>query len=169
MADRIFDAFFAGMAEIVAPASTDRVEAGQGRRESGDRHHTFISTTCPRFRGWQPRSFLAMFAIRRITGTCYRPSYPTRSASTAVSGNKFKVVVVGGGAFCTRISWSPEVSHTLKCSGAGGLSVANQIYNRFKDSGKALNHGDIVILDAADYHHYQVCTPSSPCPVVMLN
>lgn len=41
-------------------------------------------------------------------------------------------------------------------AGAGGLTVANQVYNRFKEAGKALNDGDIAILDAADYHHYQV-------------
>lgn len=42
--------------------------------------------------------------------------------------------------------------------GSGGLTVANQIYNRFKSAGKALNKGDIAILDAAEYHYYQVCT-----------
>lgn len=41
--------------------------------------------------------------------------------------------------------------------GSGGLTVANQIYNRFKSAGKALNKGDIAILDAAEYHYYQVC------------
>lgn len=41
--------------------------------------------------------------------------------------------------------------------GSGGLTVANQIYNRFKSAGKALNEGDIAILDAAEYHYYQVC------------
>ena len=41
-------------------------------------------------------------------------------------------------------------------AGAGGLSVANQIYRRFKASGLALKEADIVILDAAEYHYYQV-------------
>ena len=36
------------------------------------------------------------------------------------------------------------------------MNVANQIYNRFKSAGKALNPGDIAILDAAEYHYYQV-------------
>ena len=44
------------------------------------------------------------------------------------------------------------------CTGTGGLGVANQIYNRFKSAGKALNAGDIAILDAAEYHYYQVCS-----------
>lgn len=42
-------------------------------------------------------------------------------------------------------------------AGSGGLNVANQIYYRFKSAGKALNEGDIAILDAAEYHYYQVC------------
>ncbi|CDO68349.1 hypothetical protein BN946_scf184799.g76 [Trametes cinnabarina] len=60
---------------------------------------------------------------------------PRRWASTAADKDKFKVVVVG--------------------AGSGGLTVANQIYNRFKSAGKALNPGDIAILDAAEYHYYQ--------------
>jgi hypothetical protein len=36
------------------------------------------------------------------------------------------------------------------------LSVAHQIYNRFKKAGKSLNSADVAILDAAEYHHYQV-------------
>ncbi|CAL1704836.1 unnamed protein product [Somion occarium] len=61
-----------------------------------------------------------------------------RRASTAAAAadkDKYRVVVVG--------------------AGAGGLSVANQIYNRFKTSGKPLNEGDIAILDAAEFHYYQ--------------
>ncbi|KAG9309091.1 sulfide-quinone oxidoreductase [Chiua virens] len=57
-----------------------------------------------------------------------------RFASTTTK-DKFKVVVVGGGS--------------------GGLTVANQIYNRFMASGKSLNHDDIVVLDAAQFHYYQ--------------
>jgi sulfide:quinone oxidoreductase len=38
------------------------------------------------------------------------------------------------------------------------LAVASQIYNRFKAAGKALNDGDVAIVDAAKYHYYQVCT-----------
>jgi NADH dehydrogenase FAD-containing subunit len=33
--------------------------------------------------------------------------------------------------------------------------AANQIYNRFKAAGKALNAGDIAIIDPAEYHYYQ--------------
>ena len=59
-----------------------------------------------------------------------------RSASSS-SADKYKVVVVG--------------------AGSGGLSVANQIYDRFKAAGKPLNEGDIAIVDGAEYHYYQVC------------
>ena len=38
------------------------------------------------------------------------------------------------------------------------MTVANQIYNRFKAAGKPLNPGDVGIMDAADYHYYQVST-----------
>lgn len=58
-----------------------------------------------------------------------------RLASTAVTKDKFKVLVVG--------------------AGSGGLSVANQIYDRFKAAGKALNDGDVAVIDAAEYHYYQ--------------
>ncbi|KAJ3526358.1 hypothetical protein NM688_g8271 [Phlebia brevispora] len=39
--------------------------------------------------------------------------------------------------------------------GAGGLTVASQIYHRFRAAGKPLKEDDIVVLDAADYHYYQ--------------
>ncbi|GJE95100.1 NAD(P)/FAD-dependent oxidoreductase [Phanerochaete sordida] len=58
-----------------------------------------------------------------------------RFASTAAEKDKYKIVVVG--------------------AGAGGLTVANQIYDRFKAAGKPLNEGDIVVVDGADYHYYQ--------------
>ena len=41
-------------------------------------------------------------------------------------------------------------------TGSAGLNVANQIYDRFQSAGKALNEGDIAIVDAAEYHYYQV-------------
>ena len=44
----------------------------------------------------------------------------------------------------------------MRYAGAGGLTVANQIYDRFKAAGKPLNEGDIVVVDGADYHYYQV-------------
>jgi sulfide:quinone oxidoreductase len=40
-------------------------------------------------------------------------------------------------------------------TGTGGLAAANQIYGRFKAAGKALNAGDIAIIDPAEYHYYQ--------------
>ncbi|RDB21032.1 Sulfide:quinone oxidoreductase, mitochondrial [Hypsizygus marmoreus] len=55
--------------------------------------------------------------------------------STIGDKDKFKVLVVGGGS--------------------GGLSVASQIYNRFKAAGKPLNPGDVAIVDGAEYHYYQ--------------
>ncbi|KAH9946178.1 FAD/NAD(P)-binding domain-containing protein [Epithele typhae] len=61
-----------------------------------------------------------------------------RWASTAAEKDSYKVVVIG--------------------AGTGGLNVANQIYNRFKSAGKALNAGDIAIVDAAEYHYYQNST-----------
>ncbi|GJJ12171.1 hypothetical protein Clacol_006412 [Clathrus columnatus] len=55
-----------------------------------------------------------------------------RKASTNANvPGKVKVLVVGGGMR------------------TGGLSVANQIYNRFKSAGKSLNEGDIAIFDAS--------------------
>jgi len=57
-----------------------------------------------------------------------------RFASSATK-DKFKVLVIGGGS--------------------GGLSVANQIYDRFKTAGRPLNHGDVAVLDAAEFHYYQ--------------
>jgi NADPH-dependent 2,4-dienoyl-CoA reductase/sulfur reductase-like enzyme len=41
--------------------------------------------------------------------------------------------------------------------------VANQIYRKFAAAGQALNEGDIAVLDAADYHHYQVNIFYSHC------
>lgn len=40
--------------------------------------------------------------------------------------------------------------------GSAGLTVASQIRERFRSAGKALAGDDIAILDAADYHYYQV-------------
>ncbi|KAJ6496638.1 hypothetical protein C8R47DRAFT_1114910 [Mycena vitilis] len=58
-----------------------------------------------------------------------------RLASTTSDAGKFKVLVVGGGS--------------------GGLSVANQIYDRFRAAGKPLNPGDVAIIDPAENHYYQ--------------
>lgn len=57
-----------------------------------------------------------------------------RFASTAAKSHH-KVLVVG--------------------AGSGGLSVANQIYNRFKKGGQALGEGDVAVVDGAEWHHYQ--------------
>ncbi|KAG6818148.1 hypothetical protein H0H87_000053 [Tephrocybe sp. NHM501043] len=58
-----------------------------------------------------------------------------RSLATIAEKNKYKVLVVGGGS--------------------GGLSVAQQIYDRFAAAGNPLEAGDIAIADGADYHYYQ--------------
>ncbi|KAF8636578.1 hypothetical protein AX17_003389 [Amanita inopinata Kibby_2008] len=58
-----------------------------------------------------------------------------RRASTLSGGSKYRILVIGGGS--------------------GGLSVAHQIYDRFKAAGKSLNAGDIAIVDGAEYHYYQ--------------
>jgi hypothetical protein len=50
-----------------------------------------------------------------------------------------------------------ETEPTRTRIGSGGLSVAQQLYNRFESAGKALKAGDIAIVDAAEYHNYQVC------------
>nr|GAT58720.1 predicted protein [Mycena chlorophos] len=57
------------------------------------------------------------------------------ASTTAETGARYKVLVVGGGS--------------------AGLSVANQIFDRFKASGTPLNSGDIAILDRAEQHYYQ--------------
>lgn len=61
-----------------------------------------------------------------------------RSYATAVESSangRSKILVIGGGS--------------------AGLSIANQLYNRFTAAGKQLKDGDITILDAAEYHYYQ--------------
>ncbi|GLB34991.1 putative protein with domain-containing protein [Lyophyllum shimeji] len=75
------------------------------------------------------RSALATFGSR-----VYRRD--VRSLATVADDkNKYKVLVVGGGS--------------------GGLSVAHQIYNRFKRTGRPLNDGDVAVVDGAEYHYYQ--------------
>jgi len=54
-------------------------------------------------------------------------------------------------------------------SGSGGLSVANQIYKRFNIAGKPLNAGDIAVIDAAEYHYYQVGHPVCMIRVVLIH
>ncbi|KAI0721698.1 FAD/NAD(P)-binding domain-containing protein [Cerioporus squamosus] len=76
-----------------------------------------------------------MLALRSQALARSAPSAARWASTSANSKDKFKVVVVG--------------------AGSGGLNVANQIYNRFKSAGKALNEGDIAVLDAAEYHYYQ--------------
>ncbi|KAJ7109335.1 hypothetical protein C8R44DRAFT_884386 [Mycena epipterygia] len=75
-----------------------------------------------------------MFVARAATRLPSR-HLGARLASSASDAGKFKVVVVGGGS--------------------GGLSVANQIYDRFKAAGKPLKAGDVAIIDPADMHYYQ--------------
>ncbi|PSR74933.1 hypothetical protein PHLCEN_2v9467 [Hermanssonia centrifuga] len=78
-----------------------------------------------------------------------KPSFAARArwASTTAEKDKYKVVVVGAAAD-TAFRANPFV-------GSGGLTVANQIYSRFRAAGKPLAKGDIAILDDAEYHYYQ--------------
>ncbi|KAH9951347.1 FAD/NAD(P)-binding domain-containing protein [Amylocystis lapponica] len=59
----------------------------------------------------------------------------TRRWASSDSQEKYRIVVVG--------------------AGSGGLTVASQIYNRFRSAGKPLNERDIAVVDAAEYHYYQ--------------
>jgi len=75
-----------------------------------------------------------MFAVPRIRFPS-SSRYASTTSPLLQTRDKVKVIVVGGGT--------------------AGLSVANQVYNRFKAAGKSLNDGDIAIVDAAEYHYYQ--------------
>ncbi|KAF8960508.1 hypothetical protein BDZ97DRAFT_1665663 [Flammula alnicola] len=77
-----------------------------------------------------------MLSLHRTNAATLSKSLIRHSSSNTAS--KYKVVVVGGGN--------------------AGITVASQIYNRFKQAGKALNPGDIAIVDANQYHYYQVCS-----------
>lgn len=74
-------------------------------------------------------------ACRRVAGPRARQTLALARYASTSTKEKFRVLVIG--------------------AGSGGLTVANQIYNRFKAAGKPLNAGDVVVLDAADYHYYQ--------------
>ncbi|KAJ3834611.1 sulfide-quinone oxidoreductase [Lentinula raphanica] len=76
-----------------------------------------------------------MLVNRRLAAASTRLVNHTRHLNSSTTSDKYKIVVVG--------------------AGSGGLSVANQIYDRFAAAGKALNPGDIAIVDAAEYHYYQ--------------
>ncbi|KAI0798071.1 FAD/NAD-binding domain-containing protein [Abortiporus biennis] len=77
-----------------------------------------------------------MFSVQAKSSLKCAKSAARRWASTAAADkDKYKVVVVG--------------------AGSGGLTVANQIYNRFKSAGQPLNEGDIAVVDGAEWHYYQ--------------
>lgn len=92
----------------------------------------------------KPRSVLAVHA---------------RWASTTGDKDKYKVVVVGAGMYSLDGKWFS--SRKSYAAGSGGLTVANQIYNRFKAAGTPLNKEDIAVVDAAEYHYYQVSALTS--------
>ncbi|KAG2084448.1 sulfide-quinone oxidoreductase [Suillus cothurnatus] len=71
----------------------------------------------------------------RVAGPRARQTLALARYASTSTKEKFRVLVVG--------------------AGSGGLTAANQIYNRFKAAGKPLNAGDVGVLDAADYHYYQ--------------
>ncbi|KAJ8594319.1 FAD/NAD(P)-binding domain-containing protein [Rhizopogon salebrosus TDB-379] len=74
-------------------------------------------------------------ASGRVTGQGTRLTLTLARYASTSTKDKFRVLVIGGGS--------------------GGLTVANQIYDRFKAAGKPLNPGDVAVLDAAEYHYYQ--------------
>ncbi|KAI0321640.1 FAD/NAD-P-binding domain-containing protein [Amylostereum chailletii] len=76
-----------------------------------------------------------MLAARKAAFSVTRQPLTIRWASTEATRDKYKILVLGGGS--------------------AGLSVAQQVYNRFESAGKKLNNADIAIVDAAEYHHYQ--------------
>jgi len=79
-----------------------------------------------------------------------------RSYATAVQNSadgRSKILVIGGGRCFALLC----IQKYFSLTGSGGLSIANQLYNRFNAAGKQLKDGDITILDAAEYHYYQVC------------
>jgi sulfide:quinone oxidoreductase len=80
-----------------------------------------------------------------------------RHASTLTTRDRYRILVIGGGQFgFVRILSYGAADQWVFTTGSGGLAAANQIYNRFKAAGKALKDGDVAIVDAAEYHYYQV-------------
>ncbi|KAI0302262.1 FAD/NAD-P-binding domain-containing protein [Russula brevipes] len=86
-----------------------------------------------------PTSRATMLPLRRASSylRCHRVADRAHWMSTDATHSKdhFKILVLGGGS--------------------GGLSVAQQLYNRFDTAGKPLKAGDIAIVDAAEHHNYQ--------------
>jgi len=83
-----------------------------------------------------------------------------RSTSTTSTPQKYKVLVIGGGETPLRTadltSYQSLIPLFVSLPGSGGLTVAQQIYNRFEVAGKRLNSGDVAIVDGAENHYYQV-------------
>jgi hypothetical protein len=95
-------------------------------------------------------------ASGRVTGQGTRLTLTLARYASTSTKDKFRVLVIGGGAPVDRV-----LCMRANCSsGSGGLTVANQIYDRFKAAGKPLNPGDVAVLDAAEYHYYQVSAPN---------
>ncbi|KAH9842790.1 FAD/NAD(P)-binding domain-containing protein [Rhodofomes roseus] len=71
-----------------------------------------------------------------------------------------KRALLGSRSLASSVRWASSDSKdnykiVVVGAGSGGLTVANQIFNRFKAAGTPLNKGDIAILDANEYHYYQ--------------
>lgn len=100
-----------------------------------------------------------MLAVRRLVRSGHlQVNRRARWASTSTNKDKYKIVVVGGGMYHNLDLSNRTMSKLFPwryVSGSGGLSVACQISDRFKDVGTPLNKDDIAIVDAADYHYYQ--------------
>lgn len=113
-----------------------------------------------------------MLPIRRASGILRRYAVVDRvrwASTAAPSKDKFKIVVLGGGASFAIHDLTQSLLRLLPPTvivlptepadtriGSGGLSVAQQLYDRFDAAGKRLKAGDIAIVDAAEYHYYQV-------------
>lgn len=100
----------------------------------------------------------ALLAARRKALASHRSLVSSVRWASSDSKDKYKVVVVGAGMSPLCGSDDVHQADWHRSLGSGGLTVANQIYNRFKAAGTPLNEGDIAVLDANDYHYYQVRT-----------
>ena len=128
------------------------------RQRCSSRHHEFSSTNISETHEACALilSTPIMFAARKVAPVLLQ-STGSRLASAAAAAptkDKYKVLVLGGGAFLSYVVWGSRVLR--ECVGSAGLAAAQQIYDRFASAGKSLNPQDIAIVDAAEWHHYQV-------------
>jgi sulfide:quinone oxidoreductase len=96
---------------------------------------------------------MLLVARKAVVPTSSLPRSCLRRASTAADKNSYKIVVVGAGKLI--LVYFLCFLYIFLSAGSGGLTVANQIYHRFRAAGKPLNIGDIAVVDPALYHYYQ--------------